>query len=152
MISEETNTSSKLETSVIDEDSSVHSPQESTVILSSPIVETLSSPSRSLSTPPLSSCAETQKRTQEKRQEKRKLSREKIDSLYSKRGGTKKSGIDDAVQAIRELTQQEASLQPEPDSFELFGFFVASRLRGMNPEERQHREMLIFKVLSDPFN
>lgn len=143
MIPKDSDTS-LIETSVIDEDSlSLQSKQsssipsqQSTPVIASSLTEKLSSPPRSLSAPLLLS-------------EKKKIS---SDSLYSKRGITKKSRIDDAVQAIRDIAQQDACLHPEPDSFELFGSFVASRLRGMNPEECQRREMLIFKALTEPLN
>jgi len=109
----------------------VSSPQNASIVSS---LEKLSSP-RSLSAPPPLS-------------EKKKISN---DSLYNKRG-TKKFRIDETVQAIRDIAQQDAFPYREPDTFELFGSFVASRLRGMNPEESQRREMLIFKALTEPLN
>lgn len=129
--------------SVIDENplflqskQSIPSPQ-STPVIESFLTKKLSSPSRSSSAFPLL------------------LERKSVssDSLYSKQGTTKKSRIEDAVQAIRDLAQQDHASPPtKSNTFELFGSFVASRLRGMNPEEYQRPEILIFKPLTEPLN
>ncbi|XP_011687032.1 PREDICTED: uncharacterized protein LOC105449474 [Wasmannia auropunctata] len=71
-------------------------------------------------------------------------------SLYVKQGSLKKSKImEDAVNAIKDMAQENVS-PPKMDTFDMFGAYIASRLRSMTPSNREYFEREILKVLSQP--
>lgn len=71
-------------------------------------------------------------------------------SLYVKRGNAKKSKLmEDAVNAIKNMAQEDVS-PPKMDTFDMFGAYIASRLRTMIPKDREYYEREILKVLIQP--
>ena len=77
---------------------------------------------------------------------------EREESLFSKKGSRKKSGatlMDEAVSVMKEISKQKPpSIKPGPaDRDEIFGLFVASRVRIMDEEKRKQCEKEIISVL-----
>lgn len=71
-------------------------------------------------------------------------------SLYVKRGNSKKSKLmEDAVNVIKNIAQENVS-PPKMDTFDMFGAYIASRLRTMTPKDREYYEREILKVLIQP--
>lgn len=71
-------------------------------------------------------------------------------SLYVKRGNSKKSKLmEDAVSVIKNIAQEDVS-PPKMDTFDMFGAYIASRLRTMTPKDREYYEREILKVLIQP--
>lgn len=68
--------------------------------------------------------------------------------LYVKRGNAKKSHImEDALNAIKSIAQEDI-FPPKMDEFDMLGTYIASKLRRMTSENREHFEKEILKVLS----
>lgn len=68
-------------------------------------------------------------------------------TLYVKRGSSKKSKImEDAVNAIKNIAEENVS-PPKMDEFDMLGAYIASRLRSMTPEDRKYYERKILTVL-----
>jgi len=85
---------------------------------------------------------------------KRKADEE--EALFSKRGKAKKTGstlMEEAVRVMKDICKQQPvpSMEPIPtaDREELFGNYVASRLRLMTVENKKQCENAIIAVLMD---
>lgn len=71
-------------------------------------------------------------------------------TLYVKRGSSKKSKImEDAFTAIKSMAEEKIS-PPKMDELDMLGAYIASRLRSMAPQDREYYEREILKVLSQP--
>ncbi len=68
-----------------------------------------------------------------------------------KRRGIKRSGVtplaEEALKLMQKVVNEPVAIPPVEDTPEKFGAFVASKLRGMDPERRNTCESKIVKVL-----
>ncbi|XP_018374145.1 PREDICTED: uncharacterized protein LOC108768268 [Trachymyrmex cornetzi] len=70
--------------------------------------------------------------------------------MYVKPGNSKKDNfMEEALDTVKSIAQQHSS-PPKMDIFDMFSAYVASRLRSMTPEDQEHYEREILRVLIEP--
>lgn len=70
--------------------------------------------------------------------------------MYVKRGNSRKFNVmEEALDTIRNMAKENLP-PPKMDRFDMFGAYIASRLRSMIPEDQELYEREILKVLVQP--